>query len=311
MINNYIKKLPVFKELIYKIDKLHSAISALKQNSLFVPPGHFYSPIPSIQDIKQNEDRIFREMPREIPGIDLKEKEQLKLLHLFKPLYDEIPFYSEKSDDLRYYFNNPSYAYSDAIFLYCMIRHIKPKQIIEVGSGHSSCVSLDTNELYFDNKIKTTFIEPYPEFLLSLIKQEDNSRSNIISTNLQDVSLDKFSALKENDILFIDSTHVAKVDSDVNYIFSEILPVLSEGVYIHFHDIFFPFEYPKEWILENRAWNEAYMLKAFLEYNSSFEIVLFNTFLSHFHMDYFKDNMPLCLKNTGGSIWLKKSCSTG
>ena len=289
-------------------NKIRSELSALERNKFFVPPGHFYSPIPSIEDIKKNEHRIFGSIPRKIPGIDLREKEQLDLLKLFKAYYDEIPFHSYKTDGLRYFFENPAYSYSDAIFLYCMIRHFKPKKIIEVGSGYSSCVSLDTNELYFDNQIQNIFIEPYPELLLSLIKAEDKNMIKLYSCNLQDVSLDEFSTLQNNDILFIDSTHVVKVDSDVNYITSKILPVLNQGVYIHFHDIFYPFEYPKEWIYENRAWNEIYMLRAFLQYNTTFQIVVFNTFLEYFHMDYFKKNMALCLKNPGGSIWLKKCC---
>lgn len=308
MIKSIIKKFPVINKLVHERDELHSELSALKRNIFYVLPGHFYSPIPSLADIKKNEHRIFGKIPKEIPGIILREKEQLDLLMLFKLYYDEIPFHSDKTDGLRYYFDNPAYSYSDAIFLYCMIRHFKPKKIIEVGSGHSSCVSLDTNELYFDNQIQNTFIEPYPELLLSLIKAEDNNRINLYSSNLQEISLDEFSTLRENDILFIDSTHVAKVDSDVNYIFSKILPVLNKGVYIHFHDIFYPFEYPKEWIYENRAWNEIYILRAFLQYNTTFQIVAFNTFLEHFHADYFKENMPLCMKNTGGSIWLKKCC---
>lgn len=249
-------------------------------------------------------------MPSKIPGIDLREAEQLALLKAFEPYYDEIPFYHEKTDDLRYFFDNPAYSYSDAVFLYCMIRHLKPKRIIEVGSGYSSCVSLDTNELYFNNEIQNTFIEPYPDLVLSLIKKEDKRRINLISTDLQDVNLTLFSALEANDILFIDSTHVAKVDSDVNYVFFEILPSLPAGVYIHFHDVFYPFEYPKEWVYENRAWNELYMLRAFLEYNKAFRIIAFNTFLEHFYSEYFAERMPLCMKNPGGSIWIQK-CPSG
>jgi hypothetical protein len=112
--------------------------------------------------------------------------------------------------------------------------------------------------------------------------------------------------LEENDVLFIDSTHAAKFNSDVNYVFHKILPILSKGVYIHFHDIFYPFEYPKEWLLEGRAWNEQYILRAFLEYNINFKIVLFNTYLETMYYEQLKDRFPLIYKNTGGSIWIKK-----
>jgi len=136
-----------------------------------------------------------------------------------------------------------------------MIRHLSPKRFIEVGSGYSSCVVLDINELFFDNRISLTFIEPHTELLFSLIKESDKETSKIIPTDLQDVGLEVLSELCPEDILFIDSTHVSKIGSDVNHIFFEILPRLARGVYIHFHDVFYPFEYPKEWIYEGRAWN--------------------------------------------------------
>ena len=116
-----------------------------------------------------------------------------------------------------------------------------------------------------------------------------------------------FATLEENDILFIDSTHVAKIGSDVNYLFFEVLPRLRAGVYVHVHDIFHPFEYPRAWIYEGRAWTEAYMLRAFLTFNTAFEIVLFNTFLERFHRERFAHKMPLCLRNEGGSIWLRRT----
>lgn len=217
-----------------------------------------------------------------------------------------MPFTDKKISDLRYYFLNGAYSYSDAVFLYCMIRKLNPKRIIEVGSGFSSCVTLDTNELYFNNQITCTFVEPYPALLKSLIKKNDNANIKIYESKLQDIPLDLFNELKANDILFIDSTHVTKFNSDVNYVIHKILPVLAEGVYIHFHDIFYPFEYPIEWLLEGRAWNEQYILRAFLEYNIKFKIVLFNTYLETIFPEKLKNRFPLIFKNTGGSIWIKK-----
>jgi hypothetical protein len=104
----------------------------------------------------------------------------------------------------------------------------------------------------------------------------------------------------------MDSTNVSNVGSDVNRIFFEILPELSSGVYVHFHDIFSPFEYPKSWIYEGRFWTEIYLLRTFLQYNSAFRVVYMNTFMQTFHRSFFEQKMPLCLKNTGGSIWLRK-----
>lgn len=302
-----LKKLPILNKIISERDALRLELNALKKNVCFVPPGHFYSPIPSLEEIRRDESKIFGNVRPDILGLDLHETDQLKLLNDFIAYYKEMPFHSEKFKGIRYHFENPAYSYSDATLLYCMIRFIKPKRFIEVGSGYSSCATLDTNELFFNNSIATTFIEPYPELLMSLIKDTDRGKINIIPSRLQDVDFSVFETLQSNDILFIDSTHVSKINSDVNYIFFEILPRLSSGVHIHFHDIFFPFEYPKEWIYEGRAWNEAYLLRSFLQFNSTFRIVLMNTFMSKFYEAFFKQNMPLCLRNTGGSIWIRKN----
>jgi len=279
------------------------------EGRFWFPSGHFYSPIPSLEEIKKREQEIFSKFPKEIPGIDLNVKRQLQLLHSFKNYYGEMPFGTDKKEGLRFFFDNPSYSLSDAIFLYCMIRYAKPKRIIEVGSGYSSCIILDTNELFFDNSISCTCIDPYPQLLWSLINDTDTAKVEIIQENLQDVAVEIFSGLSDSDLLFIDSTHVSKINSDVNHIFFEILPRLNFGVYIHFHDIFYPFEYPREWVYEGMAWNEAYFLKAFLQYNREFKIQFFNTYLEHFYSDTFFDRMPMPLKYVGASIWLRKERS--
>jgi len=292
------------KALQFKINQLENEI---KKTNIFAPPGHFYSPLPSIKEIKKREKKIFNNIPHKVPGIDLNEKAQISLLNRIKKYYIELPFKEQKQKNLRYFFKNASYSYGDAIILYCMIRYLKPKRIIEVGSGYSSCAILDTNDLFFNGKILCTFIDPYPKFFKSLIKGFNQTQIKIIPEKLSDIKINRFFKLSENDILFIDSTHVSKIDSDVNHIFFNLLPSLRKGVYIHFHDIFYPFEYQKEWIYEGRAWNEAYLLKAFLQYNKRFQIQFFNSFLGLFFKNELKNTMPLFLKNPGGSIWLKKT----
>jgi hypothetical protein len=131
---------------------------------------------------------------------------------------------------------------------------------------------MDINERLFGNQIKITCIEPYPELLCSLFLERDRDTQVIIPQSLQDTDLGLFESLVGNDILFIDSTHVSKIDSEVNYLLFQILPTLSSNVCVHFHDIFYPFEYPKEWVYEGRSWNENYILRSFLQYNSSFRI---------------------------------------
>jgi predicted O-methyltransferase YrrM len=187
-----------------------------------------------------------------------------------------------------------------------MIRHLNPKKIIEVGSGFSSAVMLDTNEKFMQNTIHCSFIEPYPKRLKSLLKSDDVNKVTIHEKRLQEMSLNIFSELSDNDILFIDSTHVSKFNSDVNYVIHTILPKLEKGVHIHFHDVFYPFEYPANWLLEGKAWNENYILRAFLEYNGIFKIELFDTYLQWKFGNELKERFPFLGKDPGGAIWLKK-----
>jgi len=290
------------------IKKLLYSLSQFRVVKLRYRPGHYYSPIVSFKKIKEKANMLFTIGSNSLAGIELNESEQFELLARLSEMYNSIPFPDEKAPNFKYFFNNTYYSYSDAIFLHLMIRNFKPRTIIEIGSGFSSALMLDTNKLFFNNSVDLTFIEPYPERLFSFLSNDDKENVKIITDGLQNVNNEIFDKLNENDILFIDSTHVAKTGSDVNKIIFEILPRLKKGVIIHFHDIFYPFEYPLEWV-KNRSgfgWNEAYILKAFLMYNRQFKIVMFNTFMEYFYKDWFREKMPKCLKNEGGSIWIQK-----
>ena len=294
-------------ELLRDRDDLRRQIESWQHVHRFVPPDHFYSPLPALADIERDAGRLFPDPPpRTLPGIDLHEAAQLALLERCLPFYAEMPFTPEQQPGLRYRFDNGAFSYSDAIFLYLMLRHCRPRRVIEVGSGHSSCVTLDTSERFLANTVETVFIEPYPEVLHSLLQPGDAARLTILPHRLQDIPLALFESLAENDILFIDSTHVGKAGSDVNTIFNDILPILRTGVVVHFHDIFYPFEYPRFWFDEGRAWNEAYLLRAFLQFNAMFRIELWNDFLTRFDEPFFAEHMPLCLRNTGASLWLRR-----
>lgn len=270
------------------------------------PHGHFYSPIVSKVEIDQFDKKIWdEEFNNSISGIELNVNKQLELLENFSKYYLDLPFSNIKSDKNRYYYENVSYGYTDSIMLYSFIRHFKPQNIIEIGSGFSSAVMLDTKDL-FCKSVDLTFIDPYPKSLRSLFREKDKINCKVFETKVQNIKIEQFSSLKENDILFIDSSHVSKTGSDVNYELFKILPSLNPGVIIHFHDIFYPFEYPKKWVYEGRNWNENYLLRAFLNYNNQFEILLFPDYIHKHHAIAF-DKMPLTYKNTGGSLWLRKN----
>lgn len=266
------------------------------------PAGHFYSPVPNWKEVARDAKRLFR-AGRPLHGIDLRADEQLALFHELVQLYREVPY--GRRDDLRYTLDNPNFGPGDAVILHLMIRHLRPRRIVEVGSGYSSCVMVDTNELFFDDAVDCTFIDPHPELLRSLLRRHDRVR--VLGKRVQDVPDATFSALEANDILFIDSSHVLKTGSDLNHLLFEVLPLLRPGVAVHFHDIFFPFEYPQSWVLDlHLAWNELYALQAFLQYNSAFEIEFFNSFITAAHKELFRERMPLVMKNPGGSLWLRR-----
>ena len=276
------------------------------QLTTWAPPGHFYSPVVSIDEIRMREAQVFGRNSKTVAGIDLREADQIELLKRLEHYYGDIDFPESKAPPHRYYFENPNYSYADAILYYSMIRHLKPRRIVEIGSGFSSCLALDANERCFKSSIQCTFIEPYPQLLRALLKPGDEERIKILWESVHEVDESVFLELEENDILFIDSTHVSKTNSDVNHLLFQVLPILKCGVYVHFHDIFFPFEYPKDWIYEGRSWNECYALRAFLQGNHAFTVQLFADFIAKFHNEFLREHMPMCLKNTGGSIWLKK-----
>lgn len=299
-VKSTLKSLPGFRELLARRDRQRR-----RKFGMF-PAGHFYSPVPAVEDVMRDRERLYGSMPESIPGVDLREAEQFELVQQFVPFYEELPFGEEPKAGLRYHFVPAPYSYTDAIFLYGMIRHVKPARLVEIGSGYSSCVCLDTNEHFFDNGIELTFIDPFPRRLASLMREDDPKHTRIVPKRLQDVDLNVFTSLQAGDILVVDSTHVAKIGSDVNRIFFEVLPALASGVHIHFHDIHYPFEYPLDWVQHGIAWNESYMLRAFLQYNAAFDVELMSTYIILRQEAFFREKMPLCLKNPGGNIWLYK-----
>jgi hypothetical protein len=270
----------------------------------FAPSGHFYSPIPSAADVDRfaGQSRI----DSQTLGVDLHEDDQLALLGRLADIYPSIPFGDQATPGLRYRFDNISYSYADAVFLFTMLQLFRPRRLIEVGSGFTSALILDTNEKFLDGRLDCRFIDPFPSLVESLLTSADRERHQIIASRLQDIPVDDFRWLEPGDVLLIDSTHVAKVGSDVNFLFFEVLPRLARGTLIHIHDVFPSFEYPVEWLRQGRAWNEAYLLRAFLQFNSAFSVRLFGSFMIQRHREWFERHMPLCLRNPGGAFWMEK-----
>ncbi len=271
-------------------------------------PGHFYS-----RDVRQESREIFNRSAKSLAGVELNEAGQLQLLSEFAKTYSDVAFPTQTDGKHRYYFDNPFFSYGDAVVLHSMLRRYSPKSVIEVGSGFSSAAMLDTNDSFFGGNIHFTFVEPFPERLHSLLSESDRNQCRIEANTAQRVDPSRFRQLEENDILFIDSSHVGKIGSDVLHLIFNILPLLKKGVIIHFHDVLWPFEYPETWLEQGKAWNEAYYLRAFLQYNSAFEIVYFNSFMEIHHRPAVQRLMPKALKTPSrpetmgnSSLWLRK-----
>jgi len=272
------------------------------------PPGHFYSPVIDRNDPHVQQALAIEAQPDpELSGIALNEPMMRRWFNRIKEQYRAHPFPAELSPSCLYYYNNPFFPLADALALLTFFRHAQPRRFIEAGSGFSSCAAIDCNEHFLSGRADLTFIDPHPERLLDLLPVNSRYRSSIKQQCLQDASLKTFEELQPNDILFIDSSHVAKTGSDVlDYLF-RIFPALAPGVLIHIHDIFFPFEYPSDWVMDGeRSWNEAYLLRAFLSNNSGYRILFFSDWFYKCRRSLVNAEMPLCIQHRGGSLWLRK-----
>jgi len=250
--------------------------------------GHYYSPIP-------NRDEITSDIRYAYNDIELNVESQLDYLKKISKYYSDIVFTDKSTSQAAYNYINRYFSYSDAVKLWCILAHEQPKRIIEIGSGYSTVCILETLKFY---KLKTELQTIDIDFsrLEKLTSGYDLPSFNKIKSKVQSVDVRNFQKLENGDILFIDSSHVSKKGSDLHYILFNILPGLNSGVIIHFHDVFKNFEYPQAWSDEGIFWNEQYLLRAFLQNNDAYSILLFNDYLENEYLDWYKTNMPICLK---------------
>lgn len=253
-----------------------------------IRPIHYYEPIPDFRAITV--EQITRR--REFPGIDFRWDDQLALLN-------ELSGYRDELSTLEFNFYNDYFSGFDAAVYYALIRHLKPQRIIEIGGGYST--QLAARALTSNGSGKLTCIEPYPERLNGA-----GPNVELIQRRVEELDVAFFSCLEANDILFIDSSHAVKFGSDVCYEFLELLPRLAPGVWIHVHDIFFPHDYPAEWLIQRRlALNEQYLLEAFLSCNEKFRVTLANYWLCLDHATSAGKLWP-ALKSGCSSFWLQR-----
>jgi hypothetical protein len=251
--------------------------------------------------------RIWPSEPRETVGIDWRGSEQIALVRDGLARLPELDFPTRATGDpTEYHTDNEFFSRLDAWALHGMLRHLRPARMIEVGCGWSSLVTAQVNREYLGGRLDFTCIEPYPPEFLS---EGMSGISRLLKSPVQEVPVERFSDLQAGDILFIDTSHVIKTGGDVQYLYHEIVPRLAAGVVVHIHDIFLPWDYPREWVMVGRAWNEQYLVQSFLAFNNSFDILLSIAWLSHFEPALLAEVIPGFPDSTpdgGGSIWLRR-----
>lgn len=274
------------------------------------PLDHYYSPIPDSRELARepSRSRVWPPAPRATPGLDWFEEKQIALLR------DELAHQSEfeipdgpTGDPHDYHADNALFSRLDAWVLQGMLRRLQPRRMIEVGCGWSSLVSARVNREYFDRSMNFTCIEPYPPDFLG---QGVDGISRLIASRVEQVPVDTFLELGDGDVLFIDTSHTVKTGGDVVFLFEEVVPRLAPGVSVHVHDMFLPWDYPTGWVLGGRAWNEQYLVRAFLSFNSAFRIVFSVGWMSHYRRDVLGEVLPGYPErypDGGGSLWIQRT----
>jgi hypothetical protein len=283
------------------VQRLPHCKNALMKIGIFPISNHYYEPQFDYRNTKKplSQDRT-------LPGINWNATQQLKILDEFSFSEElaDIPY--DKPESLDFYLNNGTFLSGDAEYWYQLIRTIKPKRIFEVGSGNSTLMAIKAiqkNQQHDpDYRCKHVCIEPYE------VPWLEETSVAVIRKKVEDIEPVFFYELEENDILFIDSSHIIKPQGDVLFLYLELLPVLKKGVIVHFHDIFSPKNYLKHWLVEEvKFWNEQYLLEAFMSNNSSWKILGALNYLHHNNYEKLKSVAPfLTTDREPGSFYIQK-----
>jgi hypothetical protein len=268
----------------------------------------YYSALNDLPFLVENPDLWHdRPLPRGIEWDIDAQLDQVRQIAAYLPELENVPMDLPPGPP-RYHWDNAFWRGADALVHYGLLRQGKPNRVVERGAGWSSLLmaaALNRNREEGCSRTDVSQIEPYPrEELLSALPAHWTLHDAI----LQRADLGIFDSLESGDVCFYDGSHVARAGSDVVWFFFEVLPRLKPGVLVHIHDIFWPADYPDEWIFERgQTWNEQYVAQAFLMCNREFEPLICNSALRHFRgaaLDELYREMP---DHDGGvSLWLRR-----
>jgi hypothetical protein len=276
-------------------------IAKIQAYGVDVIPVNFYSNTPSITEI----ERSYEYTSDEPPYLDTAVFKPEPLLQTLRQLLQfstefNPPVNGNEDEPSGFFWSNSVFSYSDAMSYYCFVRLIKPATIVEIGSGFSTLVAIQAVEQNRSGKIHC--IEPYPRRFLSKL-----NRIELHTVIAQEISPEFLNdILRDNDILFIDSTHTVKTGSDCLHIYLRLLPRIKRKIFVHVHDVFLPFGMPKNWLLNNRYfWTEQYLLLAFLIDNPKARVIYGSNYNARWNSSLMEELMKQKYGYGGGSLWFR------
>jgi hypothetical protein len=272
-----------------------------ESHGFHLTPNHFYSPLPDTRSFTKE----LWETESEMVGVSWNVDRQLDFLQnifpQYKQEYDQFPK-APTGKPYEFYFDNTLFSGTDALVLYCMVRHYKPRRILEVGSGFSTRVSAQAALLNGGTRIVS--IEPNPS---DILRQGFPGLTQLIDQPVQEVGIEPFLQLSSGDILFIDTSHVTRTGGEVNFLFLEVLPLIKPGVIVHIHDIFLPREYPEAWVVGAHLFsNEQYLVHAFLAFNHAFEVLFGIAYMDLKYPQLMREVFSKAPFWAGDSLWIRR-----
>ena len=281
------------------------AVARETTRRLYVPPGHPHSPIPDVDEMRRRESELFGKPPEELPGVGTVVEDQLTILREMKRWGVE-PALPAEGDGRRCSADDPGYGRGDVALLHAFLRRLRPRRVVCAGAGPFVPALLDLNEHVLGRTVSITVVDPDAERFRPLLKPEEAEKVRLVPSRVHEVPFDTFTSLAPGDVLCLETSHVSKTGSDLNHLLFRVLPRLKPGVHVHPNGVFWPFEYPGTWVTEGRAWNEAYLWRAFLLHNASWEIAVFASFLESSHRTGLLREVPEWQRTRGGGLWLRR-----
>jgi predicted O-methyltransferase YrrM len=271
-------------------------------------PNNYYSALP---DLEQLDGAVWeRESPMLGVAFDPEAQMAFAETHLGR-FAAELHAAHTTQDPLEFHLDNAHFESVDAEIAYAMLRHLKPRRVVELGSGFSTQVlarAAHRNgqdgapcELYAYN--------PYPsERMRAVLERGIPGLTQHVDIEAQALPLRTFSRLEAGDVLFIDTSHTVKLGGEVVHLFLEVLPRLAPGVVVHVHDIALPYEYDRRFVVDlQMPWAEQYLLQALLCGSPDWEVLFGAQAVTRKHPDRLRAIVPsLRERHYPSSFWMRR-----